>query len=260
MTNVKFAELGHVESSKKIKGKNVKSYTLVLKDDNSFDFHRQINKLNTFIKKNWGIEIDNKSRTSYANPCIIRIYREDHKRYIEPFVANDYKNNNYDLIIASQAYRAASKIQTKVNNVIAPLMQILNKSGKLLVTHSCGGDTVEKVLKVAWKDKNPFPNKAKDIIEFLKDNPVGENNKYVFSKPKPYIFNFKRSPDQTVSELFGHGVDAKWANILYIGQIPDKDIQTIEKSPSLYKKIRTAINKEDKMFFQNEIFSIRKIR
>ena len=58
-----------------------------------------------------------------------------------------------------------------------------NKSGKLLVTHSCGGDTVEKILKVAWKDKNPFPNKAKDIIEFLKNNPVGENNKYVYSKP-----------------------------------------------------------------------------
>ena len=98
MTNVKFAELGHIESSNKIKGKNVKSYTLVLKDDNSFDFHAQINKLNSFIKKNWGIEIDNKSRTSYANPCIIRIYREDHKRYIEPFIDNDYKNNNVDTL------------------------------------------------------------------------------------------------------------------------------------------------------------------
>ncbi|MDA9866876.1 hypothetical protein N9D48_00760 [Gammaproteobacteria bacterium] len=259
MTNVKFAELGHIESSNKIKGKNVKSYSLVLKDDNSFDFHAQINKLNSFIKKNWGIEIDNKSRTSYANPCIIRIYREDHKRYIEPFIDNDYKNNNYDLIIASQAYRAASEVRTKVNNVIAPLMRLLNKSGKLLVTHSCGGDTVEKILKVAWKDKNPFPNKAKDIIEFLKNNPVGENNKYVYSKPKPYTFNFKRSPNQTVSELFGHGIDAKWANILYIGQIPDKDIQAIEKLPSAYKKVRTAINKEDKMFFKNEMFLIKKL-
>ena len=36
-----------------------------LKEDNSFDFHTQINNLNNFIKKNWGIEIDNKSRTSY---------------------------------------------------------------------------------------------------------------------------------------------------------------------------------------------------
>ena len=157
MTNVKFAELGHIESSNKIKGKNVKSYTLVLKEDNSFDFNAQMNKLNSFIKKYWGIEIDNKSRTSYANPCIIRIYREDHKRYIEPFIDNDYKNNNYDLIIASQAYRAASEVRTKVNNVIAPLMRLLNKSGKLLITHSCGGDTVEKILKIAWKDKTALP-------------------------------------------------------------------------------------------------------
>ena len=118
----------------------------------------------------------------------------------------------------------------------------------------------ENIGLIAWKDKNPFPNKAKDIIEFLKNNPVGENNKYSFSKPKSYTFNFKRSPDQTVSELFGHGVDAKWANILYIAQIPEKDIQEIEKLPSAYRRIRTAISKEQKMFFKNEIFSIKKIR
>ena len=173
---------------------------------------------------------------------------------------NDYENNNYDLIIASQAYRAASLVKVKVNNVIAPLMRLLNKSGRLLVTHSCGGDSVEKIIKIAWKDKDPFPNNARDIIEYLKNNPVGENNKYSYSKPKFYTFNFKRSPDQTVSELFGHGVDAKWANILYIGQIPEKEIQEIEKSSTTQKKIKTAINKEDKMFFRNEIFSIKKIR
>jgi len=260
MTNVKFAELGHIENANKIKNKKVKVHNLILKEDNSFDFHTQINNLNNFIKKNWGIEIDNKSRTSYSNPCLIRIYREDHKRYLEPFIDNDYENNNYDLIIASQAYRAASAVKTKVNNVIAPLMRLLNKSGRLLVTHSCGEDTVEKILKIAYKDKKPFPNKAKDIIDFLKNNPVGENSRYSFSKPKPYSFKFRRSPDQTVTELFGHGVDSKWANILYIGQIPEKDIQIVEKSPTIYKKVRAAILKEERMFFKNEIFSIRKVR
>ena len=90
------------------------------------------------------------------------------KDILEPFLDNDYKNNNYDLIIASQAYRAASIVKVKVNNVIAPLMRLLNKSGRLLVTHSCGGDSVEKIIKIAWKDKDPFPNNAKDIIEYLK--------------------------------------------------------------------------------------------
>ena len=145
---------------------------------------------------------------------LFRVYREDNEKHLEKFLQNNYKNNNYDLIIASQAYRAAASVKVKVNNVIGPLMRLLNKSGKLLVTHTSGGDSIQKVLKLAFKDKEAFPNTAKDIIEYLKDNPFGENNIYSFSKPMNYFFKFKRAPDQTVSELFGHNTDAKWANIV----------------------------------------------
>lgn len=260
MTNVKFAELGQIEGAKKIKDKNVKKLTLVLKADNSFDFNEQINGMGNFIKQNWGIEIDSKGRTSYSHPCLITIYREDHKRYLEPFIENDYDNNNYDLIIASQAYRAISTSLTKVSNVIAPLMRLLNVSGKLLITHSCGDDSVEKILKQAWRDTDPFPVKAKEIIGYLKTNPVSENAKYTYSKSKSYSFQFKRIPDQTVSELFGHGVDAKLANILYVGQIPEKDIMALEKNTSALKRVKNAILKEKEIFFRNEIFAIKKIR
>jgi len=261
MTNVKFAELGLIETSKKIKNKKVKEFNLILKSDNSFDFHSQItgNALGNFIKKNWGIEIDSKSRTSYSNPCIIRVYREDHEKHFKQFVKYDYKNNNYDLIIASQAYRAASSVGVKVKNVIGPLMRLLNKSGKLLVTHSIGGESIQKILKMAFKDKEAFPNTAKDIIDYLKNNPVGDNN-YSFAKPISYSFNFKKAPDQTVTELFGHNTDAKWANIVYVGQIPDKDIQALEKNTRLYNKVKKEIDNSGEIQFKNEIFSIKKIR
>ena len=119
MTNVKFSELGLIENSKKINNKRVKEFNLVLKSNNSFDFNDQISgsSLGNFIKKNWGIEIDKKGRTSYSNPCLIRIYRQDNEKHLKQFINNDYKNNNYDLIIASQAYRAASSVKVKINNV-----------------------------------------------------------------------------------------------------------------------------------------------
>jgi hypothetical protein len=262
MTNVKFAELGLIESSSKIKNKKVKEFNLILESDNSFDFHSQItgNALGNFIKKNWGIEIDTKNRTSYSNPCIIRVFRKDHEKHFKKFIKNDYKNNNYDLIIASQAYRAASSVATKVNNVIGPLMRLLNKSGKLIVTHSSGGESIQKILKLAFKDKEAFPNHAKDIIDYLKDNPIGENNKYTFSKPLSYFFNFKKAPDQTVTELFGHNIDAKWANIVYVGQIPDKDILALEKNTRLHNKVKKAIDSSGKIQFKNEIYTITKSR
>jgi hypothetical protein len=262
MTNVKFSELGFVESANKIKDKKIKEFNLVLKSNNSFDFNSQITGtlLGNFIKKNWGIEIDKNDRTSYSNPCIIRVYREDNEKHLEKFLKNDYKNNNYDLIVASQAYRAAASVKVKVNNVIGPLMRLLNKSGKLLVTHTSGGDSIQKVLKLAFKDKEAFPNAAKDIIEHLKDNPFGENNIYKFSKPMNYFFKFKRAPDQTVSELFGHNADAKWANIVYVGQIAEKDIQNLETNLRLRNKVRKTIDDLNQIQFKNEIFSITKVR
>ena len=262
MTNVKFSELGLIESASKINNKKIREFNLILKSDNSYDFNSQItgNKLGNFIKKHWGIEIDKKGRTSYSNPCIVRIYREDNSRHLKQFLNNDYKNNNYDLIIASQAYRAASSVKIKVNNEIGPLMRLLNKSGKLLVTHSYGGKSIQKVLKTAFKDKEAFPNNAKDIIDYLKNNSTGENNLYNFSNPVSYNFRFKKAPDQTVTELFGHNTDAKWANILYVGQIPEKDIQLIEKNPRLYNKVKRTIENSGNIEFNNELFTITKIR
>ena len=262
MTNVKFSELGLIENSSKIKNKKIKEFNLVLKSNNSYEFNSQIagSKLGNFIKKNWGIEIDNKGRTSYSNPCLIRIYREDNKGHLEQFLKNDYKNNDYDLIIASQAYRAASSVEVKVRNVIGPLMKLLNKSGKLLVTHSIGGSSIQKILKLAFKDKEAFPNTAKNILEYLKDNPVCENSIFRYVKPKNYTFDFRKTPDQTISELFGHDSDAKLANILYVGQIPEKDIQNLESNKSLYNKVLKTIRSQRRLQFKNEIFSISKIR
>ena len=53
MTNVKFSELGFVESSSKIKDKKIKQFNLVLESNNSFDFNSQITgiALGNFIKK-----------------------------------------------------------------------------------------------------------------------------------------------------------------------------------------------------------------
>ncbi len=129
-----------------------------------------------------------------------------------------------------------------------------------MVTHSCGGESIQKILKLAFKDKEAFPNNAKDIIEYLKDNPFGENNKYNYGKPINYTFKFKKAPDQTVTELFGHNTDAKWANILYVGQIPEKDIQILENNTKLHNKVKKAIDNAGQISFKNEIFNIKKIR
>ena len=44
------------------------------------------------IKNTGDTIIDNKSRTSYSNPCIIRVYREDNEKHLKQFIKNDYQH------------------------------------------------------------------------------------------------------------------------------------------------------------------------
>ena len=97
-------------------------------------------------------------------------------------------------------------------------------------------------------------------MEILKNSHFGESGLYSFSKPVSYYFKFKRAPDQTVTELFGHNSDAKWANILYVGQVSEKDIQKLESNPKLRNKVRKTIDNSNQLKFKNELFSITKVR
>lgn len=139
-------------------------------------------------------------------------------------------------------------------------MNLLNISGKLIVTHSIGSKSVQKVLRTAFKKKEAFPNTAKDIINYLKNNHSQINGIYNYSNPNIYNFSFKKAPDKTVTELFGHDVDAKWANILYVGQIPEKDIQLFEKNSRAYNKVKKIIETSKNIEFENEIFTITKVK
>tara|TARA_Y100000748_G_scaffold247172_1_gene211746 strand:+ start:80 stop:217 length:138 start_codon:yes stop_codon:yes gene_type:complete len=45
-----------------------------------------------------------------------------------------------------------------------------------------------------------------------------------------------------------------------VGQIPEKDIQALEKNKRAYNRVKKAIDNEKLIQFKNEIFSITKIR
>ena len=44
----------------------------------------------------------------------------------------------------------------------------LEKNGKLIVVHACGGDPANKIIKQVWPKENPFPSLYPAIIRYLK--------------------------------------------------------------------------------------------
>lgn len=55
------------------------------------------------------------------------------------------------------------------------MIDILNKNGKLVIVHSCGNDSVSKVIKQLWPKENPYPTPARAIIKYLKKPYLLEN-------------------------------------------------------------------------------------
>ena len=262
LTNFKFSEIKQLHKSNKINGKDVKFLEIELSGCNSYDFQKQIMNAEVikFITQFWGINSNSSGNTQYTNPCVINVFRKDHSRVVFKKCQNTKMPDNFDLIIASQAYRSRSPPERKVRYVIAPLARLLSDSGELLITHSKGGEQINDILKVAFKDLNAFPSLAKDLIYHLQKEPKIDNYHYEYSVPSTYQFKFTDTPTGAPSELFGREIDAKIEALLYFSQITDQEIKTLNRNNEQFLKLRASIRQYPELTFINEFFTIKKLK
>ena len=260
LTNVKFSQIKHLSVNKKINEKNIEILEIELSGSTSFDFQNQImsTEVIKFITRFWGISTDKSGNTQYTNPCVIKIYRQDSKAVLLADNESSQLTNNFDLIIASQAYRSRSIPEHKVKYVIFPLAQLLNQSGELLITHSTGGKHVNEILNTTFNNINAFPSVAKDLISQLEKESKNDKDQYTSSTPFTYQFSFTQAPFGMPSELFGREVDAKIESLLYFGQITDQEINTLNVSNEGMVKLRESLHKYPELIFENEFFTLKK--
>ena len=257
LTNMKFAELGLLSPTNKnlpIIKKNI-----VLKGKNAYEFEQQLEKLDSFINKNWGFDIDDNGRTAYVRPCLINIYREDCKELIEKNIPKTHKKNEYDFILASQAYRSRSLTKSKIANVIKPLACALKKNGTLIITHSAGNDSVTSILNNRFVKADLFPDDGRSILKFINQNKSLNGNTYQFSKPKNYSYSFRKIPSEIVNQMSSSSLDSKISNLFYIGQLSNDEKNLILDDQKKINKLKKLILNQDRIIFNNEIFSIKKL-
>ena len=257
LTNLKFAELGLLSPTNEnlpIIKKNI-----VLKGKNAYEFEQQLEKLDSFINKNWGFDIDDNGRTAYVRPCLINIYREDCKELIEKNIPKTHKKNEYDFILASQAYRSRSLTKSKIANVIKPLACALKKNGTLIITHSAGNDSVTSILNNRFVKADLFPDDGRSILKFINQNKSLNGNTYQFSKPKNYSYSFRKIPSEIVNQMSSSSLDSKISNLFYIGQLSNDEKNLILDDQKKINKLKKLILNQDRIIFNNEIFSIKKL-
>ena len=123
-----------------------------------------------FLSQNWKAGVSPKTGNPvYERPVVLVIYREDHKFLLDPIIPRPGGTvANYDLVIASQPYRARASLDFKAKRVIAPLARALGPGGRLIAIHSHGNDPGMEIIQKVWPGDNPFIHDRHQIMKAVK--------------------------------------------------------------------------------------------
>jgi hypothetical protein len=100
---------------------------VALRGSTSADFEEQVTELQPFLARDWRARISPKSGNPvYEKPVVLILYREDQRFLLDSVIPRRGATlADFDLVIASQPYRARASTEFKAKRVIAPLARAL---------------------------------------------------------------------------------------------------------------------------------------
>ena len=110
---------------------------VVLQGTSAGEFEAQIAALKPFLEQNWRASVSLRTGMPvYERPVALVLYREDHRFLLDQIIPRAGRTEaNFDLIIASQPYRAKSSVNFRARRIIAPLARALGPGGRLIGTN-----------------------------------------------------------------------------------------------------------------------------
>ncbi len=238
-----------------------------LAGDSSYEFHEQITDLQPRLAETW--QVRPSARTGnplYVRPSVLVMYREDHKFLLDRAIPRPGKvTADYDLIIASQPYRARMPVDFKARKVLAPLARSLAPGGRLLGIHSCGGDPGIEIVRRVWPGENPFQTNRHDLLKALKDElgRAGRDVNFNAYADKRSIFRYDMHT--LPSELGGHSIGtstlfAAWNAAIYVAQIEDERLEEVIADGRYLDATRATLNGHGGLWFYDESYVVSKKR
>ena len=120
MTNMAYSEAPWLAAKSLSAATSLVWQELALAGSDRAQFERQITDLEPFLAENWKARVSAKSGNPvYERPVVLVIYRDDHNFLLDQIVPKPGGTvADYDLVIASQPYRARASLEFKAKRVL----------------------------------------------------------------------------------------------------------------------------------------------
>jgi hypothetical protein len=196
---------------------------------------------------------------------VLVLYREDHKFLLDPIIPRPGGTvANYDLVIASQPYRARASLDFKARRVVAPLAKALGPGGRLIAIHSHGHDPGMEIIKKVWPGDNPFTHDRHQILKMVKQElgPAGRNlnfNAYADSRSL-FRYDMHTLPSEISESIGTSTLFAAWNAAIYVAQVEDDRLGEVVADGRYLESTREVLRARGALWFNDESYAISRRR
>jgi SAM-dependent methyltransferase len=239
---------------------------LPLSGNSAHRFEQQIIDLEPFLALNWKAGVSARTGNPiYERPVVLVIYREDHRFLLDPIIPKPGGTlANYDLVIASQPYRARASLEFKAQRVIAPLARALGPGGRLVAIHSHGHDPGMEIIQRVWPQDDPFIHDRHQILKAVKQElgPAGRDLNFNAYADNRALFRYvMHTLPSEISESIGTStLFAAWNAAIYVAQVEDERLAEVVADGRYVDATRSVLRERGGLWFFDESYVISRRR
>jgi len=239
-------------------------HEVALEGSTANEFEEQIQALMPTLAEGWQVHTDAKTgNPQYIRPSVVVLYREDQKFFVDPIIPRPGRTEGqYDLVIASQPYRASMSAQFKVEKVLAPLARALAPGGRMLGVHSHGQDPGQEIIQGIWPGRELNQTSRQLLMRTLKQEmgKASRNLRFNTYSDKRALFRYDMHTLPTeIGSNAGIGTStlfAAWNAAIYVYQIEDELISNAIGNGDYLDVTRDVLQKHNGLWFTNESYVI----
>jgi hypothetical protein len=233
-----------------------------LTGSSAHEYAEQIEELGPTLTYGWQTKPSQKSGNPvYQRPSVLVLYREDHKFLLDSVIPKPGRTfESYDLILASQPWRARMSAEFKAQKVLAPLTRSLAPGGRLLAIQSAGKDPALEIIQKLWPGENPFQVDRHALLGALKNELGRDARDYTLVAPPDdkAIFRYEMHtlPSEISDRIGTSTLFAAWNAAIYVNQIEDERLEPVVTSGTYLQATQEVLQKYGGLWFNDETFTV----
>jgi len=262
ITNLNYADAPQLEPREPPSPAPLSWREVRLSGTSADEYAGQIEELASILADGWQTKPSARSGNPvYVRPSILVIYRADHAFLLNSVIPRRGERvPGYDLVLASQPWRARMPAQFKAQKVLAPLSRSLVPGGRLLAIQSYGHDPGLEIIRRLWPGEDPFRVNRHELLAALRAELAEQTLDYELADPADdeslFRYEMHTLPSEIGDRIGTSTLFAAWNAAIYVNQIEDERLDAAVQSGAYLEATQAVLKKYSGLWFNDETFVV----